>query len=357
MGIHNLHKLLKAQCPDAYHEVELSDFAFKKVAIDISLYLCKFKTVCGDRWLAAFINLISCLRRNNIHCVFIYDNGAPPEKSEERAERAANKEKLEEKVFQLEWALENYERDGEIDACLSDLFEKKKDKTTKRLLGPQNRNDQKLDMRTVKDEISRIKGYILNITKEDYALTRHLFEVLGVPYYDAPLEAETACADLCRRGLVDAVLSEDTDVLAYGAPTFLSKINTSTGTCVMLRHQEILEQLDLTEEQFLDVCIMCGTDYNKNIPKVGPANAYKLITIHGSIEGVASGTGHDVSILKHLRGRELFTQYDKMPLESVPYCTQPDFEEVEAFVVQNKLPVNVKGLRKSFVQELIIYED
>ena len=52
----------------------------KKIAIDISLYMCKYKAIYGDNWLYAFLKLISSLRKNEIHCVFIYDNGAPPEK-------------------------------------------------------------------------------------------------------------------------------------------------------------------------------------------------------------------------------------------------------------------------------------
>ena len=65
-----------------------------KVSIDTSLFLCKFKAIAGDRWLESFIRLVSCLRRNEIHCVFIYDTSAPPEKNDERAERRKQQEKL-----------------------------------------------------------------------------------------------------------------------------------------------------------------------------------------------------------------------------------------------------------------------
>jgi dTDP-4-amino-4,6-dideoxygalactose transaminase len=39
----------------------------------------------------------------------------------------------------------------------------------------------------------------------------------------------------------------------------------------------LIKNLELKQEEFLDLCIMCGTDYNKNIPKVGSATAYKKI--------------------------------------------------------------------------------
>ena len=72
MGINNLNVLLRKHCPEIYEEIHISEYAYKKVAIDISLFLCKYKAICGDKWVTAFINLVSCLRRNEIHCVFIW---------------------------------------------------------------------------------------------------------------------------------------------------------------------------------------------------------------------------------------------------------------------------------------------
>ena len=84
MGIHNLNKFLRTKCPHVFKDIHISEFAYKKVAIDITLFLCKFKAVCGEKWVSAFINLVSSLRRNEIHCVFIFDNGAPIEKTTEK---------------------------------------------------------------------------------------------------------------------------------------------------------------------------------------------------------------------------------------------------------------------------------
>ena len=47
-------------------------------------------------------------------------------------------------------------------------------------------------------------------------LLRGPFEVLGIPRYGAPAEAEAECARLQRAGLVDAVWSDDGDTLMFG---------------------------------------------------------------------------------------------------------------------------------------------
>lgn len=356
MGIHNLNKFLRNNCPNIYEEIHISEYSFKKVAIDISLYLCKFKTICGDKWLSAFLNLISCLRKNEVHCVFIYDSGAPPEKEAERKERLSHRIKLEEKVYKLEEALEKFYLTNELDNLLINTYNKQSKKMTPLNLMC-NRAKNEINIEVIKDTIKKMRGQILDIKPEDFQKTKELFDILKVPYFNAPLEAETMCADLCKRGLVDAALSEDTDVLAYAAPIFLSKINTTNGTCTKINYNKMLENLKISSDTFLDLCIMCGTDYNKNIYKIGPEKAYKYLQKYENIENIESNTKLDIKILNHKRGRELFRNYEQKNIK-IPYCGVPDFKQLELFVVKNNITCSIEGLKKSFVhQTLIIFED
>ena len=207
MGISSLHKFLRKNCPEVYEEIHLSKYAFKKIAIDISLYLFKYKTIFGDRWISAFINLVSCMRRNNIHCVFIYDTGSPPEKQGEKEERAEAREKLEQKVYDLEDALDHYHKTSEILPILIEFDKKRKTKANlnmKRLL----KKDDAISIPELTQEIQKIKNQAVHISSKDFEITKILFDVLKVPYFQAPLEAETMCSDICIRKQVDAVISE-----------------------------------------------------------------------------------------------------------------------------------------------------
>ena len=356
MGINSLNKLLRNRCPDVFETIHLSEYAYKKVAVDLTLFLCKFKSAYGDRWLSAFLNLVSCLRKNEIHCIFIYEVNSPPEKEAEREKRTAQREKNEMRVYMLEEALNEYHRTGEIAECLIELDrkEKEKSKTPRRLL---HNKDTSVNMSFVEYKVEKMRSYILKICKEDFLVSKQLFDILNVPYYEAPLEAETMCADLCKRGVVDAVLSDDTDVLAYSSPVFLNKINTSHGTCVRIFHSQVLESLDLEDREFLDLCIMCGTDYNKNIPRVGPENAYKYITKYRTIEGVAEGAKLDVSILNHEMSRRMFLEYERSEVESVPYCGAPDFDKLREFVFKYNLELNVDSFQESFSNNIIIFDE
>ena len=126
MGIKSLHKFLRKHCPEIYVETHISAYAYQKVAIDISLYLFKYKTIFGDRWLDAFINLICCLRRNEIHCVFIYDGPSPPEKDKEKASRKASRDKLVEKINLIEDAIDLYYQTNEVTEVLQKISDKKR---------------------------------------------------------------------------------------------------------------------------------------------------------------------------------------------------------------------------------------
>ena len=355
MGINSLHPFLRKNCPDIYETISLSEYAFKKVAIDTSLFLCKFKAICGDRWLSAFINLVSCLRRNELHCVFIYDSGCVQEKEEERAERRRQQEKNKQRVAELDEAYEKYELTGEITKILLDLYEKAKDSVkTKSFI---KRTSDSVDMKVVKDKIEKMRGHILDISKDDFELTKELFNILKIPFYDAPLEAETMCADLCKRGLVDCVLTEDTDVLAYSCPIFLSKIDTTEDTCVRIHFKDILDNLEIKESQFLDLCIMCGCDYNKNIPKVGSQTAFKYLKKYGTIDEIEKNTHHDTSILNYKRTRDIFLNYPRSPIKTIPFCGSPDLKKLEKFVLKTNLNINFENLKKCFVHNVVVVID
>lgn len=343
MGIKNLSKFLKERFPSLFENIHISDYAYQKVAIDTSLYMCHYKASYGEiGWLEAFIRLVSCLRQNEIHCVFIYDSGHPIEKTNEKKQRSEQKEKARNRINDVERLLEEYEQTNIITPALSKFHDERLPSTIFTIKG-------------VQFELAKMKKQNFTVTKEDFLVTKKLFDILKVPYFDAPLEAETMCADLCIQGKVDAVLSEDTDVLAYGAPVFLTKVNAGGGSCMRINYNKLLEEIGMSKEEFTDFCIMCGTDYNNNIPKVGIVNAYKLIQEHKSIDTVALETKYDVSILNHVRGRELFAGYTKTDI-TPKYCGRPDFISLQTFMFKKGIRLSVDSIKDFFIRDSIIIE-
>ena len=344
MGINKLNQLLKNQCPSVYKEVHLSDFAYKKVSIDVSLFMCKYKSIGEGNWLESFLNLIVCLRRNDIHCVFIFDSGHPPEKVQEKEERTQAREKVKARNDLLEKLLMTYEETNVFDPILNDVFNKLEGINHATII-----TNKVLVVKVLRNAIEKKKKAIFNITPEDWAELRQLFDLMNVAYYNAPLEAECMCADLCKRGLVDAAMSEDTDVLAYGSPIFLTKIDIYKNTAVKIVYSDVLQGLSLTSQQFLDLCIMCGTDYNKNIPKIGCETSYKYILTYGSIEEMARQKNLDVSILNYEKSRDLFRNYQKYLFDDngIRYNGQPQYD------LLREKGFNMERVKKSYKPNII----
>ena len=351
MGIKNFNKFLREKSEDIFEPIHLSEYAYKKVAIDISLYLFKFKAVCGDRWLNSFVNLVCALRKNEIHCVFIYDGQAPPEKELEKAKRREDKEKLQKQLYDLESALESYYQTGVIEEILQNLYKRRKSPANKRLLGTNKNNN--IDIKWIEQKIEQKRTQIIDICPNDFQYTKDLFDILNIPYYTAPSEAEKFCSKLCLNGLVDAVLSEDTDIIAYGTPVFLSKIDTQKEQCIRITNSSVLQHLNFSNKQLLDLCIMCGTDYNDNIFRIGGHKAYNLIQEHNNIEGIQKNTNLDVSILNHNRVRQLFTEFENFELNHIPYSGTPDFDKLSIFIKSHHLDININKIKDSFTRNIV----
>jgi 5'-3' exonuclease len=331
MGIKNLHKFLQKHAPQVYSEKHLSEYSGLKIAIDITLYLYKFKTTFRGKWVNAFLNMIALLKKFNIQGIFIYDTKAPEMKSAKIQERRLKRINAENRIKAINKAVDDFKNQGESDdtVILTQIMDKHSDKAMT-LLRPTNPIAIPINLDVIQLEISRLEKQIVYISRWDIQTTKEILDILGMVHFDSPNEAETMASHLCCHKIVDAVLSNDTDVLTYGTPLFLS--NLSRETVTEMRVENILDAIKMSQAQFIDLCIMCGTDYNNNIFRIGSEKAYGLLTSFGSIEEIRDNTKIDVSILEHVQVRELFlvpTEMEKFDLTESPV----DMDKLEIFLV------------------------
>jgi len=128
--------------------------------------------------------------------------------------------------------------------------------------------------------------------------SKRLLDLLGIPFVQAPSEAEAQAAFLAAKGEVWAASSKDYDSLLFGTPR-LVRFLTLTGKeylpskgsfrplkpeLIVLR--EFLEKYGMTREQLVDLAILVGTDFNRGVKGIGPKKALKLIKIHGKLENI-----------------------------------------------------------------------
>lgn len=344
MGIQNLVKFLRSKFPSVFKPIHFSDLAYKKIAIDIFYYICIFKYRYGEKFLYHLTRIISILRKNDVHCVAVFDGKAPIDKEGEKKERREAKEKTKEKISAIEEALEKFESTGEIEDILKEFQNKRKLNIDTLFL-----KKSLINVKGIQNELKKMKQQMFQITSQNLIDLKNLFKILNVPYIEAVGEAETTCASLCLENKVDAVLSEDTDVLAYGTPIFLTKADFSENACFRIDYDELLSTLNLSSESFLDFCILCGTDYNKNIYGIGIVKAFALISKFKKIENIPN---IDTSSLNYSRVRELFKTKEKVD-KKVSFCGEPNFADLKEFLLLKNQSFELAGIIQNFEKKLI----
>ncbi|KAJ2881121.1 hypothetical protein IWW38_005839, partial [Coemansia aciculifera] len=117
---------------------------------------------------------------------------------------------------------------------------------------------------------------------------RRLLDSLGYATHtaDGCVESEALCAALVRHGIADVACSEDLDVLAFGGQRLLRGFYTPGEEMMLIDADVAMAELGLSRNAFVDLCILCGTDFSATLEKVGPITALRLVRRFGSIEGI-----------------------------------------------------------------------
>ncbi|KAK7881604.1 hypothetical protein WMY93_030013 [Mugilogobius chulae] len=135
----------------------------------------------------------------------------------------------------------------------------------------------------------RAEAGSLKVTKQHNDECKQLLKLMGVPYIEAPCEAEASCAALVKAGKVFATATEDMDGLTFGTNVLLRHLTASEAKKLPIQEfhfSKMLQDIGLTNEQFIDLCILLGCDYCGTIKGIGPKRAIDLIKTHGSIEEI-----------------------------------------------------------------------
>ena len=227
MGIKYLSSVLRETAPHAIKEISMRELKGKKIAVDVSIYMYRF--LAEDALLENMYLMISLFRKYNIIPVFIFD-GYPSElKYETILERKQVKE-----CAKIEYnALVN-------------------------TMSVVNTNSN------IHNTLRGLKRKIIKITEADFANVKQLMTFYGVLYYNAPAEADSIIAKMAQKKIVWGILSDDTDYFAYGCHNILRYLSLTKESMIWYDMKKILFELNMTQTDFREICVLSGTDYNKS---------------------------------------------------------------------------------------------
>ncbi|XP_047956760.1 exonuclease 1 isoform X1 [Salvia hispanica] len=277
MGINNLLKFMKPYV----ESVHIKKYAGKRVGIDAYSWLHKGAYSCsmevcldmeGDkknRFLQYFMHRISMLRHYKITPVVVFDGGSTPCKAAtedgRHRKRKANRDLAMEKL-----------KEGDTDAA-SELFQK-----------------------------------AVSITPQ---MAHQLIQILrseNVEFVVAPYEADAQLAYLAsletEKGGIVAIISEDSDLLAYNCPAVVFKMDRyGKGEEIILKNALNVAGrkpsfMNFDRELFTGMCILAGCDFLPSVPGIGIVKAYNLVAKYRNLDRV-------LSVLKLEKGKVVPEDY------------------------------------------------
>ena len=346
MGVTNLLGFTLKKCPEAFRDLPYSHFRGKRVAVDSNNVLTKLmarshkeivnetdvcvkdpdRTDIIEKWYYHLREEIIKFMKAGITLLFVFDGAYIPEKSteqkkrrEEKAKRVREAEELKQKIL---------------------------------LLDELERTPQMVT------ELRKKMHHLGNVTKDDWSNVKELLKSLGFPVLHATGEGEKLCAMLCIEGLISAVYSRDSDLLAMGCPISFSgdagwvynpesKRTELALKCTLFK--PVLSALEMEYSTFLDLCIMAGNDFNDNIYRIGIATAYKSLKNCKTIENLPEKYQNKIEILNHVRSREIFARENSkdicveeivLNLQGIN-CDLPEWQDVKDYYVDFPTPSNV----------------
>lgn len=288
MGIKDLNFLIKRynryrrKNQHSIREISLYDLKGKRLAIDLQLYLYR-ALIQEKNPVEEIFKQILHLERYKITPIYVFDGKPPKEKMEEIYKRVIRRNRSIEVIKYLE------------NVYLSKVEDNNREQVIKK--------------------ITELKRNSITIDLETKQNVRYLCDVMGVEYRDEKnMEADKVIGMMYRDGEIDGVISEDNDMLVYGCNYLYRFYKSNSSHIIEYNLEGIKANLGLNDEQFLDLCILCGCDYYKNIKfkTDGVKNsvvAYYLIQKYGNVDEV-SKKGYLPDDLDYKRIRNIYKMID-----------------------------------------------
>lgn len=113
---------------------------------------------------------------------------------------------------------------------------------------------------------------------------------LDVQYVVAPYEADAQLIYLEKKGLIQGMLSEDSDLLVFGACRLLTKLD-QYGDCTEIHRGDFtacreVSLVGWTDADFRRMAILSGCDYLPSITGMGLKKAYRMVRKYKSIDRI-----------------------------------------------------------------------
>ncbi|KAI0737081.1 hypothetical protein C8Q80DRAFT_1214900 [Daedaleopsis nitida] len=139
--------------------------------------------------------------------------------------------------------------------------------------------------REIDEEIRELNKQKKNALRDSEDITQQMvsqimimLRLFGIPYITAPMEAEAQCAALLSLGLVDGIITDDSDVFLFGGGRVLKNMFNQSKTVECYLLSDLERELGLDRDKLVRLAYLLGSDYTDGLPGVGPVVAMELLS-------------------------------------------------------------------------------
>ncbi|TBU33320.1 PIN domain-like protein [Dichomitus squalens] len=139
--------------------------------------------------------------------------------------------------------------------------------------------------REIDEEIRELNKQKKNAMRDSEDITQQMISqimimlrLFGIPYITAPMEAEAQCAALLSLGLVDGIITDDSDVFLFGGGRVLKNMFNQSKTVECFLTTDLERELGLDRDKLVRLAYLLGSDYTEGLPGVGPVVAMELLS-------------------------------------------------------------------------------
>jgi DNA excision repair protein ERCC-5 len=113
---------------------------------------------------------------------------------------------------------------------------------------------------------------------------QQLLRLFGLPYITAPMEAEAQCAELVSLGLVDGIVTDDSDTFLFGGTRVYKNMFNQSKFVECYLSSDFEKEYALHRRKLISFAHLLGSDYTEGIPGIGPVKALEIITEFSNLE-------------------------------------------------------------------------
>ncbi|CAZ79949.1 unnamed protein product [Tuber melanosporum] len=150
----------------------------------------------------------------------------------------------------------------------------------------QTREGYERELHTLRVQQAKDRRDADEVTQAMVQECQQLLTLFGIPYITAPMEAEAQCAELVRLGLVDGIVTDDSDTFLFGGTRVYKNMFNQAKFVECYLAGDLEKEYALDRTGLIRIAHLLGSDYTEGVPTVGPVTAMELLAEFASDNGL-----------------------------------------------------------------------